>query len=359
MLPVSLKLTGFKCHPERELHFGRSLVAITGRNGAGKTNLLDALHHLALTRSAFHKQDLLSVHEGHGFYRLDARLEEDGVAHRMELTWSPETRKTLHWDCREETRLTSHIGRIPLVQILPDEPFLMNESSEWRRNLIDNTLSQTFPAYLQHLSAWKKYLSQRNALLRYFHEKGSFDPHLTDTLDEHLVREGEPLRAFRQEKLPGIAGRVAEEYARLSEGAETVELVYETDERPLALQLQESRRADLEAVRTLCGPHRDDLDFRIAGKPLKKFGSQGQQKTYLLALKLAQFGFLRDQTGKVPWLLLDDIFDKLDDGRISALLNRLGERMPETPVFLTDARPERTRRLLDKEGKDFQEIELA
>lgn len=356
----TLKLSHFKTHEAAEFQFEAGINAITGINGAGKTNLLDSIHHLSFGRSAFHKQDMQSVSFGAEFYRLDARLQEESEkSHRLELIYSADEKKKLIWDGELAEKIGPHIGRLPLVCILPEEPYEMNESGEWRRSFVDNTLSQAFPEYLRHLSRYKKILSGRNALLKYFAERQSFDSVLMDTVDQELSAEAIPVWEIRKRELPAFIRMLEEQYGHISDGAESAGLIHEflTDSSDLVQVLLRNRMQDLEARRTLAGPHRDDFIFQLNGRSLKKTGSQGQQKSFLLSLKLAQYQFLKQKKDRLPWLLMDDIFDKLDDLRISRLIKLVSG--PGTgQVFLTDARFERTHQILKVAGVDFQEIRL-
>lgn len=354
-----LKLTSFKSFSEVKFQFEGSLHAFTGLNGIGKTNLLDAIHHLSLGRSAFHKQDALNIRHGAGFYRLDARLEDSVAPHRLEMVYSPEEKKKLFWDGAPVERIASHVGKLPLVLILPDEPYQMNEAAEWRRNFTDNTLSQAFPEYLNRLSRYKRLLNQRNASLRYFAERQKTDHALLDVLDQELETESVPLFEIRTRFLPQLNRLLASQYAFLSSEAEEAGFQYDSEllHTPLFALLKQNRKADLEAQRTTGGLHKDDYIYLLNGQSLKKTGSQGQQKTFLLAMKLAQYQFLQEQKNQSPWLLLDDIFDKLDDLRIARLLERIA-RPDMGQVFLTDAREERTRRLMEEKGLRFQLIPI-
>jgi len=347
-MPIrSLKLLNFKSYESLNLEFGERITVFTGKNGSGKTNLLDALHHTGLLRSAFHRQDSLNIRFGETFYRLEAGLEEQSKNFRLSIVCENEKKKMVSWNGKNLERISDHVGRIPLVLILPDEPFQMNESADWRRSAVDNVFSQAMPEYLEHLSRFRHFLSRRNALLKYFSEGRRFDPQLLDTLDEDLAAESASLFETRQASLPGLQALIQEEYRAISSGKEEVEMRYESQLQqfpPLAL-LHSRRQQDLEAARSTAGLHRDDYEYLMDGKPLRKFASQGQQKSFLLAFKLAQYRFFQAALQKNPVLLLDDVFDKLDELRIRHLLERIqSENMGQ--VFITDAREERSRELL-------------
>lgn len=359
MILKKLRLVEFKNYTDSTFSIENQRVALVGKNGCGKTNFLDALHHLGLVRSVFHKQDAFQIAHGSDFYRLDAELEELGQNHRLELVYQREEKKKLLWNKSKLERMTDHVGRIPLVLILPDEPFHMHESSEWRRNFFDNTLSQSFPEYLQHLAEYKKAVARRNASLVYFNQRQHIDFALLEALDHQLIIHSGPIHDFRNHHLPGLSDTLQTAYREISDEAEAVDLTRKSDldSAPMEELLKKNQRQDIEAQRSTVGLHKDDYLFQMNGHPLKKVGSQGQQKSFLLALKMAQYGFIRTHSGKKPWLLLDDIFDKLDDDRIGRLLEIInGPEMGQ--VFLTDARPDRSKDLIHRRGLSFQVIEI-
>lgn len=358
MLVRSLKLQNFKSHESLRLSFPERITVFAGQNGSGKTNLLDALHHTGLLRSAFHRQDALNIRFGENFYRLEAQLEEEEKKHKLVILCEKEKKKQVSWMGKNLERMAAHLGKVPLVLILPDEPFQMNEDADWRRSAIDNVFSQAHPEYLEHLSRFKHFLSRRNALLRYFSEGRRFDAQLLDAVDEELARESDALFELRKTHLPFLQKLISEEYLQISSGGEEVEMLYESQlEQMPALRLLESRRhTDLEAGRSTAGLQKDDYDYRLNGHSLKKYASQGQQKSFLLALKLAQYRLLSQRLQKKPMLLLDDVFDKLDERRIAHLLTRIQEESMGQ-VFISDAREERSRGLLQGIACDILSME--
>jgi DNA replication and repair protein RecF len=347
MLVRSLKLHNFKSHENLYLEFSGRISVFTGKNGSGKTNLLDALHHTSLLRSAFHRQDSLNIRFNEAFYRLESQVEEDARVQKLVILCEREKKKQVSWNGKNLERISDHVGKLPLVLILPDEPFQMNESADWRRSAIDNVFSQAMPDYLLHLSRFKHFLGQRNALLKYFSEGRRYDAQLLDALDENVAEESALLFEMRQARLPELQALLEEEYQTISSGKEKIEMRYESQlkDMPAAALLHSRRQQDLEAGRSTAGLQRDDYEYSMNGNAVRKFASQGQQKSFLLAFKLAQYRFLERMLGKKPALLLDDIFDKLDEERIRSLLGRIAsDNMGQ--VFITDAREERSRDLL-------------
>ena len=250
------------------------------------------------------------------------------------------------------SRFSDHIGRIPIVLATPDDTVLIKEGSEERRRFFDGMLSQINHSYLEHLLRYNNFLAQRSSLLKQYQETRRIDTHLLDTYDSHLCIHATFLFEARTEFAAQFTPLFSEWYRQLSGGSENVGLEYLSQLQGESIEylLKQGRGADLASGRSLSGVHRDDFIFSSGGHPLKKFGSQGQQKCYVIALRLAQFKAMQDAGTGTPLLLLDDIFDKLDDARINALLTIL--HSPDFgQVFITDARPERSLSLLQGSGE--------
>ena len=353
MFLEKLSLTNFKNYEDGRYVFGQQINVIVGPNGSGKTNLLDAVYFLALSKSAFQSQDALSILHEADYFIIDGIFEER-KGHTVQITISLQRgqRKVLMADKKPYERISEHIGRFPVVLIAPNDTDLVREHSEDRRHFFDGVLSQLDPDYLRNYLVYQQVLKQRNSLLKLFAERNQVDNDLLDTYDEPLLDLGQKIhdrrKQFVDEFLPGFRAH----YTYLSGQREEVNIVYESEvsNPEFADEFRHFRRRDTVLQRTTMGIHKDDYSFLIdngdgQSMPLKKFGSQGQQKTFVIALKLAQFDSLEAEKGVKPILLLDDIFDKLDDQRISKLIRQMDEGA-FGQLFITDARPERTRELL-------------
>ena len=376
-----LSLTNFKNYDDSRYAFGRQLNVIVGPNGSGKTNLLDAIYFLALSKSAFQSQDALSIQHGTDYFIIDGLFEEyDNRDVQITISIQRGQRKVLMADKKPYERISEHIGRFPVVMIAPNDTDLVREHSEDRRHFFDGVLSQLDADYLRDYLSYQQVLKQRNSLLKLFADperRGQIDNDLLDTYDEPLLEIGQRIHDRRRHFVAEFLPSFQTHYNYLSDGRETVNIVYESEvsNPDFAGEFRRFRRRDTVLQRTTMGVHKDDYGFLIGDGenelvPLKKFGSQGQQKTFVIALKLAQFDQLEAKKNVKPILLLDDIFDKLDDRRIGKLVRRMDENCPpadvsdppEPPrfgqVFITDARPERTRELLREVQADVRFFEI-
>lgn len=342
-----LSLVNFKNYTDFEASFSKKVNCFVGNNGVGKTNLLDAIHYLSFCKSFFNPVDSQNIRHNEGFFMLQGWFEKEGETSELHCALKRHQKKVFKKNKREYERLSEHLGQFPLVMISPSDTELIHGSSEQRRKFIDSIISQYDKTYLDNLIAYNHVLKQRNALLKQFQEQRSFDAETLDILDEQLVIHGQVILEKRIEFLKTFIPLFNRHYQYISSSGENVSLKYENSlgEREFKTALMTTLSRDRALSYTSIGPHKDDMDFQLESYPLKRFASQGQQKSYLLALKLAQFEFIKNQKNTKPLLLLDDVYDKLDEQRFTRLLELVsGDQFGQ--VFITDTHPERMEQLL-------------
>jgi len=341
-----LQLINFKNYADVETAFSAHVNVLTGKNGSGKTNLLDAVYYLSLTKSAFSISDNHCIKIGEPFFMVKGVFELQNNE-RSEVLASVQSgsKKNFRENGLEYQKLGDHIGKYPIVLISPDDTDLIKESGDARRKFFDSIISQFDRGYLESLLQYNHALKQRNSLLRMFHESGTFDKVAIETYDEVLTRHGMAIFKKRHEFVREFVP-VFQNYYSTIVASEHVDLTYDSglNNKSFAEGLSECLRRDQILQRTNFGIHKDDYVFRLGSGDLKRLGSQGQQKSFVIALKLAQHKTLENHKGFKPILLLDDIFDKLDDFRISKLIELIHQDKGQ--IFLTDARPDRTKDLL-------------
>ncbi len=346
-----LSLINFKNYGEATLALSASVNAFTGNNGAGKTNLLDAIHYLSLCKSYFNPIDSQQIKSGTAFFMVQGTFNKDDKEEVISCAVKRNQKKQFRRNKKEYARLADHIGRFPSVMISPYDVNIIMEGSEERRRFIDNVLSQTDTQYLDELILYNKHLANRNALLKTIAETGRYDPSLLEILNSQLVSSGERIFAKRCRFMETFIPIFNRHYAYLTEGAESAVLSYDS---PLLnadfeeLLVQHAAR-DRALERTSTGIHKDDLLFTVNELPLRKFGSQGQQKSFTIALRLAQYSFLYEKKGYKPMLLLDDIFDKLDDKRIGMLMHMVSND-DFGQLFITDTNAARLKEIFARIG---------
>lgn len=346
MLLRHLRLHQFKNYESLDLQFDEGVHCLAGPNGSGKTNLLDAIHYLCVTRSAFSSTEAQNMLHGTRSFAVSGKFEAaEGL---MEAVCGvQEKEKILRINRRPYTRSSEYIGHFTCVLLAPHDTDLVRDGSEERRRFFDSLIAQADAVYLQDLIRYGHALRQRNALLRQFALGGYTDHDLLEPYTALLLDLSARISARRAAVMEWFGPVFLDHYARLAGPSEPVGIRYQTQvlSEGFAGEVAAALPQDIALHRSTLGAHRDDYDFRIGHYPLKKYGSQGQQKSFVVALKLAKFDYLTRQKGYKPLLLLDDIFDKLDDARIGHLLDMVGSgRFGQ--VFLTDARPERARKLL-------------
>lgn len=346
-----ITLIQFRNYPSAEFDFQADISCITGPNGSGKTNLLDAVYYLCYTKSYFSAYQQNSVQKGLDGFRIEGRFIHKGSPETISCKWK-QGKKEVFANGVEYERITDHIGKYAAVMIAPDDMELINEGSEQRRRWVDSILGQTDKEYLERLLRYQRILLQRNAWLKL----NSLNPPSNSTELEYYNREmaadGTYIHEHRKTFLAAFLPLINDYYHQLSGGKEQIGVNYESDlsTKPLAAWLEEGFQHDLRLQRTLRGIHKDDWEFMLDGSALKTFGSQGQKKSFLFAMKLAQFSYLSRELGHIPILLLDDIFEKLDQNRMEALLSVI--RGPGFgQVILTDTHEGRVREAFGKEAQ--------
>ncbi len=355
-----LALIQFRNYPELKLGFDAQINCLVGPNGSGKTNLLDAIYYLSFCKSYGNPVDSQNVQHGNDFFVLEGWYNRKERPEHLYLGVKKGQGKLVRRNKKEYERISGHIGQFPLVMIGPADRNLILEGSEVRRKFIDGAISQSNHRYLDDLLQYNRILQQRNSLLRSFAANQTFDAALLGIYDEQLDPLAERIHADRQEFLDRFIPVFQKYYTDISSGAEEVSIEYKTrlGERSLQLVLSECRNRDRALQYTSQGTHRDDLEFTLYGYPIRKTGSQGQQKTFLIALKLAQFSFLKELTSITPILLLDDIFDKLDDQRVGALI-RMVEEHRFGQIFLSDTHLERTENIVRQFNESYQMFQVS
>ncbi|HMK25218.1 MAG TPA: DNA replication and repair protein RecF [Chitinophagaceae bacterium] len=368
-----ISLVQFKNYSNRSFDFKERIIGICGKNGVGKTNLLDAIHYLCFTKSYFTRLDGTNVQHGNTGFRIEAAvsLNDNPDSYREEkaVCILRETGRKEFWvnDGIYE-KFSQHIGRYPCVVIAPDDAELITGESKERRKFLDALLCQLDSEYMQLLIAYKKILEQRNSLLKAFAETGNKDFSLLDVLDEQLIKPGNYVFNKRKEFLFSFLPLVKHLYNDISQppadakalaDKEDVNLFYESELLLASFEelLKLNRSKDCLALRTTSGIHRDDLEILLGEQDFKSIASQGQRKSLLFALKLAEMEVLKKEKGFAPLLLLDDVFEKLDEDRIGNLLNKVCVEN-DGQVFITDTNEERLRSHLSKLGVAFEMIRL-
>lgn len=329
----------------QELEFSPNINCISGNNGEGKTNLLDAIWYLSMTKSAFSASDRFNFRYGMDSFSVSGScLMENGLRSRFAIQVTSGGEKKLLRDDKPYPRISAHIGELPIVMVSPEDTSLVSESGEERRRFVNSVLSQMDREYLSAVQQYNRLLLQRNRMLKGF----AVDRDLLAVFDQRMTAHASYIYEARKKFAADIAPIVAEYYKALSAGKESVTIDYRSDldEGPLDKVLASSIEKDLALKYTTSGVHRDDFVFGMDGYPIRRCGSQGQQKSFLVSLKFAQYGIMKQSYGFAPTLLLDDVFDKLDMTRIGNLLSMVtGSSFGQ--IFITDSNKVRMSTLVD------------
>lgn len=345
----NITLLNFKNYATAEVVFAKTVNAFVGNNGAGKTNLLDAIHYLCLCKGYFNPIDSQQIKANEDLFLIQGDFERKEKNEKITCGLKRNQKKQIKRNKKEYDKLAQHIGLFPLVMISPYDTNLIMDGSEERRRFIDNVISQTDSSYLDELIIYNKHLLNRNAMLKQIAVTRKMDLTLLQILDEQLVVSGDRIFEKRKQFLLDFIPLFDAHYRYITDDAEQVSLTYfsQLNEHDFLTLLSQSIEKDRILERTTTGIHKDELSFAIGDMPLKKFGSQGQQKSFLIALKLAQYSYLQKFKGFKPLLLLDDIFDKLDDRRVHKLMEMVSHH-DFGQIFITDTGRERVMSVFDK-----------
>ncbi len=342
-----LSLLHFKNYSEKKFSFSKRIVCIHGQNGSGKTSILDALHYLCFTKSYFHHIDTLCVTKGEQGMRIQGIIENEKL-NDIICILRENGRKEFSMNGESYTQFSKHIGKFPCVFITPDDTLLITEGSEGRRKFLDSMISQTNSQYLEQLIQYSKCLQQRNALLKQWADSAVKDFVLLSIYSKKLHELGTLIYTTRKNYCEEFIQHVQPIYAFLCDNTEQIQLTYfsQLENDSLLKLLDRYIDKDIISQRSNYGIHKDDILFSLNEMPLKQVASQGQRKSFLFSLKLAQFELIKKHSAKIPILLLDDIFEKLDEARSKKLIAYLVNE--KSQVFITDTHEERLKTAFEK-----------
>ncbi len=345
----NLSLINFKNYAEAELAFSSKINCFVGPNGVGKTNLLDAIHYLCMCKSMINTVDSQNVKDQEGFFVVQGNFSKQDTRHALYCGFKKGKKKQFKRNDKEYAKLSEHIGLFPSVVVSPLDANLILDGSEERRKFVDSVISQYNRTYLDALIRYNKALLQRNKLLKNFAAQNQFDESVLEVWNEQLAHYGTLIFKERQTFVEQLIPIFNHYYGHISLEREHVGLTYKSDlhESDMLSLLKERIHKDRVLQYTTVGIHKDDLLLTLKDRPIKKLGSQGQQKSYLVALKLAQFDFLKKVSDLQPLLLLDDVFDKFDRDRVKQIMmlvadNHFGQ------IFITDTHPDRLEEILEE-----------
>lgn len=355
----SLSLINYKNFESQSFTFDSKINCLVGENGIGKTNVLDSIYHLAYGKSYFNPITRQNINHNADFFVVDGSFLKDERTEKVVVSVKKGKKKIIKRNGKTYDRIREHIGLIPVVIISPADRDLILEGSTVRRKFMDGIISQSDATYLQELLRYKKALSQRNALLKYFAANNSFNRDNLEIYNEEMQASGTSIYKKRAAFVKAFTPIFKKRYAQISNDKEEVQVAYKSQLSTALLKelFGESLQKDMVLQYTSKGTHKDDLKFEIKNYPIKKYGSQGQQKSFLISLKLAQYDFMKERLKTKPILLLDDIFDKLDERRVTQLINLVTED-DLGQLFISDTHKERTENVVKASTDSYKMIEL-
>ena len=359
MILKALSLINYKNFETASFTLDSKINCFVGNNGVGKTNVLDAVYHLSFGKSYFNPITTQNINHDAEFFVIDGIYEKNEREEKVIVSAKRGQKKVIKRNGKVYERFSDHIGFLPLVIISPADRDLIIEGSETRRKFMDGVISQSDKNYLDTLIKYNKTLSQRNALLKYFNANHTYNPETLGIYNDQMTALGTVLYEKRKAFLEAFTPIFKKRYAAISGDKEEVKLKYKSqlNEASLDQLFTENIKKDRALQYTSVGTHRDDLSFKIESHPIKKFGSQGQQKSYLIALKLAQFDFIKAQSNTTPILLLDDIFDKLDESRVKQIIDLVNDEN-FGQLFISDTHADRTEAIVKEIHQTYKLFKL-
>lgn len=350
-----LILTNFKNYTESDLGFSDHINCFIGDNGVGKTNILDSIHYLSLTKSYFSNIDSINIMHGQDYFLIKGRFIDDNSSYEVYCGFQRDKRKVFKLNSKEYSRLSDHVGRYPVVMISPADSGIITEGSEERRKFMNGVISQYDRVYLDTVMRYNKALKNRNILLKQYGSNGNHDREMIQLWESQMIPLAETIHQTRDTFIKELIPVFQEYYSHISDNREKVELEYRSQLNDASMKslFEKTYEKDRILQYTSAGPHRDDMLLYMNGYRIRDLGSQGQQKSYLVALKLAKFEYISNKGGIKPILLMDDIFDKFDSGRVRQIMklvseNRFGQ------IFITDTNQERLKLILSEINIDYK-----
>ena len=352
MILKTLSLLNYKNFDSKTFEFDQTINCFVGNNGVGKTNVLDAIYHLSFGKSYFNPVASQNIKHDEDFFVLNGEYLKNDEIENIVVSLKKGQKKVIKRNSKVYDKFSDHIGFLPLVIISPADRDLIIEGSDTRRKFIDSVISQSNKSYLAYLINYNKVLSQRNSLLKYFAANHTYNQDTIDVYNEQLSQYGTEIFEIRKAFLDTFVPLFKARYKAISNTTENINLTYNSN-----LFKDDLINKDKALQYTSVGVHKDDLIFTIDDHPIKKFGSQGQQKSFLIALKLAQFDCLKSQSGTNPILLLDDIFDKLDENRVAQII-KLVDDENFGQIFISDTHADRTEAAVKQVHQSYKIFKL-
>jgi DNA replication and repair protein RecF len=355
----SLSLINYKSFSSADFELDEKINCFVGNNGVGKTNVLDAIYHLAFAKSYFNPITIQNITHGEDFFMVNGKFDKSGAQENVVVSAKKGAKRIVKRNGKTYDKISEHIGLIPLVIISPADRDLITEGSDTRRKFLDGVISLDNSGYLNKLITYNRIVQQRNALLKYFAANRKYDSAALEVYDFQMLELGKVIHKTRTIFLEKFIPIFKKYYREISKTEEQVNIEYKSDFNDSVPEevLKKAQQKDMQLQYSSVGTHKDDLIFNLESYPIKKYGSQGQQKSFLTALKLAQFEFIKQESGTVPILLLDDIFDKLDESRVSQIINMVNDEQ-FGQLFISDTHPERTEQVIKQTNQSYKIFKL-